>query len=162
MNSKKLFAYVAAYAAWIGAMALGLWLFLLFRQALMDGLAAFYVDPDVFQTKMTARALTQWGPLFAGIALLVLVMVSEYSFRTGVAQGKLVVRISRTFGLLLLAVFALDLFINMVNGVQGMGLVSWLLLAVELFGGAGLTFYGYKKTAASSNPTINPRSGVPL
>ncbi len=84
--------YVLAYLLWVVSIALGALGALLIRQAIsgMFGIALLNADPEQeFSLRMQSNAADRFGVIILGIVLLMLIVVAEHFYRTGVQQGRL-------------------------------------------------------------------------
>ncbi len=84
--------YVLAYLLWVVSIALGALGALLIRQAIsgMFGIALLNADPEhEFSLRMQSNAADRFGVIILGIVLLMLIVVAEHFYRTGVQQGRL-------------------------------------------------------------------------
>jgi|RhiMetdeSRZDD1v2_1073273.scaffolds.fasta_scaffold44124_3 hypothetical protein len=127
----RVFRYLIAYVLWIVDLGLGIWLLILSRTALLGILglrykqgAVSYVHQVDFVDKMFV--------LLLGLAWLTLMIVLEQSFRKSALTEKLLQRFARVTGILLLALFVVDLILFWVQGVGSGDWRRWLLLAAEL------------------------------
>jgi hypothetical protein len=148
---KKVVSYAAAYLLWIITLLLGLWFLLLSRDGFLGFLSAFYIDHAIeraWQVRFGDKAFT----IALGAAWLVLMIVSENSYRTGVRRGDFGARFARITGPLLLLVFAADAFLLW---LQGAGNLNWLrgfILGVELIAGVALVLFA--RTHRIFGPTL--------
>jgi hypothetical protein len=83
-NSQRLLAlYLACYALWLGLSALGVWLILAARSALIELAFALRFNPWVL------RAVDDFGFVTLGLIWLVGVLLLEHSLREGVTSNRL-------------------------------------------------------------------------
>ncbi len=84
--------YALAYLLWAVSIALGALGALMIRQAIsgMFGVALLNADPEhEFSLRMQSNAADRFGVVILGIVLLMLIVVAEHFYRTGVKQGRL-------------------------------------------------------------------------
>jgi len=84
--------YVLAYLLWVVSIALGALGALMIRQAVsgMFGIALLNAVPEQeFSLRMQSNAADRFGVVILGIVLLMLIVVAEHYYRTGVQQGRL-------------------------------------------------------------------------
>ena len=84
--------YALAYLLWAVSIALGALGALMIRQAIsgMFGIALLNADPEQeFSLRMQSNAADRFGVIILGIVLLMLIVVAEHFYRTGVQQGRL-------------------------------------------------------------------------
>src|SRR4029079_16462536 len=83
-NSQRLLAlYLACYALWLGPSALGVWLILAARSALIRLAFALRFHPWIL------RAVDDFGFVTLGLLWLVGVLLLEHSLREGVTRKRL-------------------------------------------------------------------------
>ncbi len=146
----KIFQYIAYIVMWVLNLVIALWFGFVARMDLTQFLALFYKEDNLTYghfIDFSDRAFT----IILGLGWLVLMIVSEEYLRKGVLEDDLVRRFSRITGPLLLAAFAADLILMILQGFGVSGWSRWLLLAIELGIGIFLIVEGNSKLA--SKPT---------
>ncbi|MGC9522212.1 MAG: hypothetical protein ACP5HG_10095 [Anaerolineae bacterium] len=131
MRTRRWLQYVLAYAMWAVVLALGIWLLLLSRDAVVAVFSALLVEDSTART-WTIVSVERFYVIGAGLAWLALMILSELYFRNGVRRGRLFPRFARILGIELLLLFIVDFTLF---ALQGMGLEvwsRWLILGVEL------------------------------
>jgi len=146
---KKVFNQIIAYGMWIVDLLLALWFALLSRTALLDILALFYKKGQ-WQYPRQVNVVDKTFTLLLGLGWMALVVIVEEYFRTSIPKGVLLKRIARVTGLLLLAIFGVDLILFWVQGIGSGDWLRWLLLAAEL--GIGTALLVWVKTRPTSQP----------
>jgi hypothetical protein len=160
MNTKpKFYNIILAYTAWIVDMGLGLWLFLLSRQALQAWIATYYLTGN-FTRRMSVRFIDQGFSILLGLALLIYMIVSEYYFRVGVGKGMLPRRIARMTGPIILLIGLVDLFLVFMLGAAQVGAIRWILVIAELLIGGAITWFGFRRKSTGHAPNLTPFTGV--
>jgi len=145
----KTIKYLIAYLMWAVDIALGFWTVLLFRQTLVAGLTAFYLNGG-FQRKMIAQFWDRAGILGIGLAWLIFIIIVEEYLRVGVAKNVLARRIARTTGPMVLFIAALDLFLGISQGLLYIGLLRWIVIILELAVGGFITWFGFRRLPAKT------------
>jgi hypothetical protein len=110
MNLKTIARYLSVYLLWLIVLALGVWFALLSHSALLGLAAKYYID-DQFMRQMLVRFLDKSYMVMIGLIWLVLMIVTEESFRRGAAKGLLFQRFALISGIELLLIFCFDLLI---------------------------------------------------
>lgn len=154
---KKWILYLLAYLIWLITMLLALWIFLLARDVLPNFLAVVF--ENTFEMNKLAGFLDRAIALVLGIAWLVVMIVSEETYRTGVINRKLGERSASIVGAEFLVVFILDFSLFLLVGTEYLVVIfrnfrqlilqggnsitwlSWIILSVELAVGLLLTWY---------------------
>jgi hypothetical protein len=144
---KKAFNYILVYILWIFDLGLALLLFLRFRTLILDLLIVFG-DPTNWHYSKVINTVSQFMTILLGIGWLVFMIVVEEYFRTGVPKELLLKRFARVTAPVLLILFAIDLLLIFVQGVNKTGWLQWLALVVELGAGLGLLLF-YKSPLPS-------------
>lgn len=81
--------YLFCYAAWLGFIVVGYWLFTQLRATLFD--LVWLSSQNVW----LARSVNQWSAVILGLAWLVAIMFLENYLRVGVTKSQLWARIKR-------------------------------------------------------------------
>jgi hypothetical protein len=134
-----------AYGMWIVDMVLAFWLAFLSRNVLLEILARFYPEESWSYPRWVV-VIDRFYTLIIGLAWLVFMIIVEQYIMTGLKKGNLLKRIARVTGLVLLAIFAVDLSQTWLQGISSGNWLRWLILAAELILGIGMYVY-YKSTA---------------
>ncbi len=159
MNKPKIMHYVIAYLTWIVDLALGVWFFLLARQAFQGWIAKYYLTGS-FQRLMSVRFLDQMFNIFLGLALLVYMLVSEAYLRTGASKGNLARRMARCTGPAVLLIWLADFALAFMLGFGAAGIARWAVLLFELVAGVAITWFGFRRKPAGQAPNLTPFTGV--
>jgi len=133
-----------AYGMWIVDMLLAFWLAFLSRNVLLEILALFY-QKESWSYPRWANVIEKFYTLLVGLGWLVFMIVVEQYILAGIKKGNLLKRIARVTGLVLLAIFVVDLISFWLQGIGSAIWLRWLILAAELIIGTGLFVY-YKST----------------
>lgn len=84
--------YALAYLLWAVSIALGLYVINTVRQAiigLLDLSRQGAADVDQFSRLMQRNAIDRFGVVILGLVLLIVIIIAEHLYRTGVARGTL-------------------------------------------------------------------------
>ncbi len=147
---KKVLNYILYIIFWIFDMGLALLLFLRTR-TLVYGLLLVLGDPTNWAYRQRFNAIDRFLVVILGIGWLVFMIVVEEYFRAGVPGGALLKRFAKVTAPLLLILFAIDLLLVFVQGVDKAGWLQWLALLVEL--GAGIVLLVFYKTRLTPKST---------
>ena len=142
---KKVVDQILAYGMWIVDMVLAFWLAFLSRNVLLEILAKFY-QKESWSYPRWVVVIDRFYTLMVGLGWLVFMIIVEQYILTGIKKGNLLKRIARVTGLVLLAIFAVDLSEVWLQGIGSGNWLRWLILAAELILGIGMYVY-YKTTA---------------
>jgi hypothetical protein len=137
MPKKHWASYATAYALWLMVMLLGVWLLLMGRNSLLM-ILALTTDPTSFDAIQLASFIDRAYVFIAGLGWVILMVVSEHYFRTGVKKGSLWARAARVFGIVFVAIFVADLIVALGQGLQFISAARWLILIAEFSLGVGL------------------------
>jgi hypothetical protein len=143
----RVFRYSLAYLSWIVDLGLGIWLFFLGRTALLDFFALSYRE-GALSYAYRVDFIDKMYVVLLGLAWLAFMIVLEQSFRTSALSDKLPRRIAMVTGILLLAIFVVDLILFWIQGVESGSWLRWLVLAAEL--GIGIALITAGKTRRTS------------
>jgi len=135
--------YVIAYLAWILAFLLFLWFFIISRET-VSNLLHLSLGQTLQQIKMQ-EFLNRMYTFLAGIAWLIIMIVTENYFRHGAEKGDLARRTTRFIGVELALIFIADLILAIMVGLDILSLNRWILLIVEMVGAVGLIWLGFIK-----------------
>ena len=123
---RRLSAYLLAYLLWAASFGLGAAAIYRVREVYLSIVVAstrtgkLITSSDQFYQSLQTRALDTWSLLFAGIALIVLIVYLENLMRTGVQSGQLWHRFFSTMvvesGVLSLASLAYAITAGLVAG----------------------------------------------
>jgi hypothetical protein len=139
LTPQHLFGYIVAYMFWIIVLLIA-FLFALISQSALELAAAKYYINDKFMHQMMIRFLDKTYLFILGLVWIILMVVVEEYFRTGVKKGVLIQRFALVFGIEMILIFVFDFSL--------WGLQNWVLstdriflLVSELLLGAGLLVY---------------------
>jgi hypothetical protein len=137
--SRKILGYFIAYVFWIIILLVAI-IFILMSQNTLLTLAAMYYVDDKFMHEMLVRFFDKAYVFILGVIWLIVMVVVEEAFRTGVRKGVLIQRFTLVFGIELILIFIFDFIMW---GLQGWLLAfdRILILTAELILGAGLLYY---------------------
>jgi hypothetical protein len=142
---KKVANQLLAYGMWIVDLLLAFWLAFLSRNVLLEILALFY-KKESWSYPRWVVVIDRVYTLMIGLGWLVFMIIVEQYIMTGINKGNLLKRIARITGLVLLAIFVVDLIMFWLQGIGSANWLRWLILAAELIIGTGMYVY-YKSTA---------------
>jgi hypothetical protein len=134
-------AQILALGMWAVVAALGLWILVVSHSAFL-GVIASRVDQESTSGFWQFTALERFFVVGAGLAWLVVVILTESYFRRGAQSGRMLSRFARVLGALLLLLFVVDAILL---SVQGWGAGTWfrlLILVAELALGVVLVLVG--------------------
>jgi hypothetical protein len=142
---RKFWSYVAAYAGWVVALALGILLIVLVRQAFLLVSARLIGpdNPDYFSLSQLVRLGSQVLMVILGGLWLIAAVVGEDRCRASVRKGRLTRYLQKVFGPELLLLFAAGLTLRVCLGALPGDQFVWLVLVGLLAAGLTLTVYGY-------------------
>lgn len=143
MRMRNLMKQAGVFLAWVAVSALGLWIALVGRSALMQLLVTYYIGASV-RRKLRARFFDQVYFVLAGLLYLVFIFAIENYLRKGLSHGDALRRFSKTIGLELLVLFPLDLVTSLLERAV-LRPLSLILLTAELILGAALTVYALRR-----------------
>ncbi|MBN1250184.1 MAG: hypothetical protein JXC32_21145 [Anaerolineae bacterium] len=137
---KHIWGEVLVYVLWAIVLALGIWVLLLSRNAVLSVFSM--LDTEATTAREGRRTtLDRFYIIGAGLAWLALMVLSEFYFRNGLRRGQLLQRFARILGIELLLLFIIDAVLLLVIGVSATTWLRWLILGGELvLGVACLTF----------------------
>lgn len=136
MAPPKIFRYLAVYVLWLIVLALGIWLILISRSALLGLAVKYYVD-EKFMRQTLVIFLDKSYFFVMGLCWLVLMIFSEEFFRRGARKGGLLARFAIIGGIQFLLIFLFDLIIFFLqNGT--LDPVRLLIMIIEITLGIGL------------------------
>ena len=127
-------SYVLVYVMWVVTLALGIWVLLVSRDAIIGVASSIFVEASSAR-RWRISAVEKYFALGAGFVWLALMVFTELYFRNGVDRGQLIPRIARVLGLELIALFLFDAILFITQGLPSDAWVRWLLLVVELAAG---------------------------
>jgi hypothetical protein len=142
---KKVTNNVIAYGAWIVNMLLGFWCAFLSRNVLFAILALFS-KKESWSYQHWVVVIDRVYIIVIGLAWLVFIILVEQYILAGLKKGNLLKRCARVTGLVLLAIFVVDLALLWLQGTGSYSWSRWLILSAELIIGIGMYIY-YKSTA---------------
>lgn len=148
MEKKRWYHYIPSYVLWILLALLGAWLAFIAQQALMGLLAQYYVGNQITRA-WRVRFYDKVYALAAGLTWLVITVVTEEYFRTGVARNELLRRFARVAWPEMALLFVADLALFWLQG--GYGWLRWLILAVEVL--LSVTFW-FIARAPTKKPAV--------
>lgn len=137
---KKVTDQILANGMWIVNIALAFWLAFLSRNVLLEVLAHFYPEGSWSYPRWVV-VIDRFYTLLVGLAWLVFMIVVQHYIIGGLKKGNLLKRIARVTGLVLLALFVVDLALFWLQGIGGSNWSRWLILAGELIVGAAMYIY---------------------
>jgi hypothetical protein len=147
---KKVLNYILYIIFWIFDIGLALLLFFRARTLILD-LLILFGDPTNWHYTQVISMIDRFLVVILGIGWLVFMIVVEEYFRTGVPGGALLKRFAKVTAPLLLILFASDLLLIFVQGVDQGSWLQWLALAVEL--GAGIVLLMFYKNRFTPKST---------
>jgi preprotein translocase subunit SecG len=106
--------------------------------------AASSLGQTLQQIKMQ-EFLNRMYTFLAGIAWLIIMIVTENYFRHGAEKSDLARRTTRFIGVELALIFIADLILAIMIGLDILSLNRWILLIVEMVGAVGLIWLGFIK-----------------
>jgi hypothetical protein len=143
---KKVANQLLAHGMWIVDMLLAFWLAFLSRNVLLEILALFYKKGSWSYPRWVV-VIDRFYTLIIGLGWLVFMIIVEQYILAGTKKGTLLKRFARVTGLVLLAIFAVDLIQAWLQGIGSSSWLRWLILAAELIIGTGM--YTYYKSSAT-------------
>jgi hypothetical protein len=147
---KKVLNYILYIIFWIFDIGLALLLFFRARTLILD-LLILFGDPTNWHYTQVISMIDRFLVVILGIGWLVFMIVVEEYFRTGLPGGTLLKRFAKVTAPLLLILFAIDLLLVFVQGVDKAGWLQWLALLVEL--GAGIVLLMFYKNRFTPKST---------
>jgi hypothetical protein len=111
--------YGLAYVLWFASLILGGLVLFQSRDAYLSVVVMSTYDrtknnaTDLFYSSLQTRSLDQWSYLFLGVLLVVLIVLFEFYYRTGVSSGRLRIRFFQVTAL----EFAVLFIANLTNEV---------------------------------------------
>jgi hypothetical protein len=147
---KKVLNYILYIFFWIFDIGLALLFFFRIRTLVLD-LLIVLGDPTNLAYIQRINAIDRFLVVILGIGWLIFMIVVEEYFRTGVPGGTILKRFAKVTAPLLLILFAVDLLLVFVQGVDKGSWLQWLALAVEL--GAGIVLLLFYKNRFTPKPT---------
>lgn len=142
MKTKSWINYIAAYILWFTLLGLGIWLGLIGQNAFEAFLGSQTAQNHAFTFVKQMVFLDRAFIVSIWLVWLVMMIVSEESFRRGARSGGLLKRFARFAGPLLILLFLADGYLLWVRGLSSTTWLRWLILAVELAGGILLILFG--------------------
>lgn len=142
-QSKSWTQYAIAYLAWILAFLLFLWFFIVSRETISN-LAHVLLGQTLQQIKMQ-EFINRMYTFLAGLAWLVVMIVTESYFRNGVKRGDLARRITRFLGVEVALIFLADFVLALLIGFDILSMMRWLILIIELAAAGVLIWLGFFK-----------------
>lgn len=147
---KKYFNYFLAYTLWFFDICLALLLFFRLRNLVL-GLLIVLGDPTNWAYRQRINAIDRFLVVILGVGWLIFMIVVEEYFRTGVPGGALLKRFAKVTAPVLLFLFAADLLLILIQGIESGSWLQWLALVVEL--GAGIGLLLFYKTRFTPKPS---------
>jgi len=126
---KRIADHLGVFLAWAVNTALGFWVMVVARQALMSTLAVLYVGDSV-RRAWVARFWGQAYYVVAGLAYLVFIFLIDGYLKDGTRVRDVLPRFALVAGVELLILFLADV-INSLTQQSLLGTVSLILLPVE-------------------------------
>lgn len=158
MKERKWYDALIVFLVWLLVSAIGFWMMIVIRHALMSGMAVFYVG-DSMPRAWRARFWDRAYFVIAGLIYLIFIFAIEGYLWDGVPLRDLFRRFARTVGIESLILFVADLFTSIIQKTM-LGRVSVILAAVELVLGGGLLAYSIikkpKRLARVSSQAMPP------
>ncbi len=124
-------SYVLVYVMWVLVLALGIWVLLVSRDAIVGVASLVFVQVSSARA-WRISAVEKYYVLGAGFVWLGLMVFSELYFRNGVRRGRLIPRIARFLGAELLALSVFDAILFVTQGLPAEAWLRWLILGSEL------------------------------
>ena len=155
---KKILQYVAAYLLLLPILAMGMWLFILGREASSALLRAYYVG-ESFNRSYQAGFYDRMFTRFLGLGWMALFVVAEELLRRSIRKGGMLRIFSRFMGILALIALVLDgTLLALLSATSVIGWARWLVLAGEFIFGALFVFLGWSERS----PWYRKRKAVVL
>lgn len=136
--------YLLAYTMWIVSFLLWLGFMLLGRDALLGVLGLYYIG-ESFQRRFQAQLVDRVFVFGTGLIWVILMILVENYFRTGVKKGDLGRRVGRVLGPQVLLIFLADAVKAIWVDPIPLPWIRWVLLAVELTVGVGTIYLSSRK-----------------
>jgi hypothetical protein len=153
---KKIFQNIAAYFLLLPILLLGIWLFLIGREALSSLLNMFYVGTSMtrgYQAGFADRLYV----IFVGVGWMILFVVAEELLRRSAGKERLFVTFSRFMGAGFLLALVFDGILTFLAvEFAGVATSRWLVLGVELLFAALFIFLGWSKRSPFYRPKVIP------
>ena len=125
--------HLLAYLAWAAVLALGIWVLLLSRDAVLGVVATLTADtPSVVARTWRLTAVERFYVIAAGLVWLAMMVAVEFYFRNGIHHGQLRQRFARVFGAEMLVLFVSDAVLFVVQGLGTVVWLRWVILGAEL------------------------------
>ena len=140
----KALKYVATYLLWLVNLLFGLWFAFISRNTWLSAFQLWYVQGSPTR-QYRANLLDKVFILILGFTWLVLMIVYESYFRKGVEKRDLFRRFAKVTGPTVLAIFVVDAFLALIQGLAIVGSLRFVILLIELFLGLLLIRYGWRK-----------------
>jgi hypothetical protein len=142
---RKFWSYVAAYAGWVVALALGILFIIVSRQAFPLVCARLIGpdNPDYYSLSQLVRLGSQVLMVILGGLWLIAAVVTEDRCRASVRKGRVTRYLQKVFGPELLLLFAAGLTLRLSLGAATGDAFVWLILVGLLATGLTLTVWGY-------------------
>ena len=134
--------YLLALLAWLAVSALCLWIVVVFRQALLSLMAAFYIG-DSMSRAWRARFFDRVYVVVAGLSYLIFIVTIHEYLRFGANKGDLLRRVARVLGFEFLILVPIDLTTLLLHRSLA-GRFGFLLLGGEVLGGSALLIYAIR------------------
>lgn len=153
---KKIFKTIAAYLLLLPILLLGIWIFVIGREALSSLLSIYYVG-TYFTRQYQAGFADRMYVVFIGVSWMVLFVVAEELLRRSVAKGRLFLIFSRFMGAGFLLALVLDGILTFL-AVKFASVASsrWLVLGAELLFAGAFIFLGWSKHSPFYRPKVIP------
>lgn len=148
MKTRHLAKQIGVFVAWAINSALAFWVMVVLRNALLAGLAVFYVG-DSYPRAWRARFVDRAFFVFAGLALLIFLFASDGYLKDGIPKHDVLRRFARLLGIQLLILFPADLLTSLLQESL-LGRFAIVVMVIELLGGAGLLAYSIWKAPRRS------------
>jgi len=140
--------YLLAYTMWIVSFLLWLGFMLLGRDALLGMLGIYFIG-ESFQRRLQAQFADRVFVFGTGLIWVILMIVVENYFRTGVKKGDLSRRLGRVLGPQVLLIFLADAVKAIWVDPIPLPWIRWVLLAIELTVGVGAIYLSSRKPRLS-------------
>ncbi|MGC9522718.1 MAG: hypothetical protein ACP5HG_12660 [Anaerolineae bacterium] len=155
MKVQKWLKQILVFLAWAINSALGFWMMVVVRNAMLSALAVYYVGESMPRA-WRARFLDRAYFVIVGLVYLIFIFAVDGYLRDGLPQRDVFRRFARVAGIQLLVLFPAELFTSLLQR-SILGRFSLFVLPVELILGAALLIYPiytkpkrHRKRASSS------------
>jgi len=146
---KQWFNFILAYLMWALNLVIGIWFILISREFLLRFLGITYVGQNIGRGAQIGF-LDKAYLVALGLAWLIFMIVMEDDFKKSVKKGTLMKHFTRIAGPEFLLVFLADLGLLILQGLNSVLWLRWLILLVEL--GLGAVCIWYYRSQQKSKP----------